>query len=466
MADLKQINYVSPEKLGYYDSKLKIWVAAADDAVKADLQAKIDAANQAISAEETRAKAAELANAQAAEAAQKAADDAQGHSEALAAKVGEVPADQTVMGIIQNIQENAYDDTEIRGLISDNADAIVAEKERAEGIEGGLETRLAAVEEDYLVEADKTELEGKIKTNTDAIAVLNGDGEGSVAKQVADAVAGIVDGAPEAYDTLKEISDWIAAHPESVAAINSAIQANTDAIDALEALVGTLPEGEDSANIVAYIQKLVNAEAATREAADNGLDTRLQAVEAKFTGDASVDSKIAAAEQNAKDYADELNEAMDGRVADLEAIDHEAYVAADAALKEELNAEIAKKANASTVSDMDAAYKLADTQLSGRLDVLEAINHDAYVAADTALETALKKYADEEDAKVEARVEALETASATHALASDVTALSQTHATDKQALLDADAALSERLDVLEATEHQEISTEEIDAWFA
>ena len=216
MADLTKttINFVSPEKLGYYDSKLKTWVAAADDAVKADLQAKIDAANQAISAEETRAKAAELANATAAEAAQKAADDAQAHSEALAAKVGEVPADQTVMGIIQNIQENAYDDTEIRGLISDNADAIAAEKERAEGIEGGLETRLAAVEEDYLVEADKTELEGKIKANTDAIAVLNGEAEGSVKKTVNDAINKFATDVTndDVVNSYKELIDWAAEH--------------------------------------------------------------------------------------------------------------------------------------------------------------------------------------------------------------------------------------------------------------
>lgn len=35
----------------------------------------------------------------------------------------------------------------------------------------------------------------------------NGEGEGSVKKQVNDAVAKIIADAPEAYDTLKEISD-------------------------------------------------------------------------------------------------------------------------------------------------------------------------------------------------------------------------------------------------------------------
>ena len=54
---------------------------------------------------------------------------------------------------------------------------------------------------------DDTEVKASIKANSDAITVLNGSGEGSVSKQVADAVAAIVADAPEAYDTLKEISD-------------------------------------------------------------------------------------------------------------------------------------------------------------------------------------------------------------------------------------------------------------------
>ncbi|MFR7913775.1 hypothetical protein [Eubacterium ramulus] len=35
-------------------------------------------------------------------------------------------------------------------------------------------------------------------------------------KRVADAVAAIVNEAPEAYDTLKEISDWISGHETDV----------------------------------------------------------------------------------------------------------------------------------------------------------------------------------------------------------------------------------------------------------
>lgn len=88
-----------------------------------------------------------------------------------------------------------------------------------------------------------TAVEGKASANETAIGVLNGDETtaGSVKKTVADAVAKIVADAPESFDTLKEISDWIASHSESAATMNSAIQTNSSAITALQTLIGSLP---------------------------------------------------------------------------------------------------------------------------------------------------------------------------------------------------------------------------------
>lgn len=101
----------------------------------------------------------------------------------------------------------AYDDTQVKADIAANTTAINNEVTRAKAAE---------------------------EANASAIEAL----EASVATQIADAVAGIVAGADESYDTLKEISDWIKAHPDEVASLNTSIQANTSAITALEALVG------------------------------------------------------------------------------------------------------------------------------------------------------------------------------------------------------------------------------------
>lgn len=69
-----------------------------------------------------------------------------------------------------------------------------------------------------------------IKKNTDAIAVLNGDGDGSVSKQVSEAIAAVVAEAPEAFDTLKEIADYIAGDKTNAAELLNKINANTSAI--------------------------------------------------------------------------------------------------------------------------------------------------------------------------------------------------------------------------------------------
>ena len=51
---------------------------------------------------------------------------------------------------------------------------------------------------------------------------------------VVNKIAAVVAGANTSYDTLKEISDWILAHPNDVAAQNSAIANNANAITALQ----------------------------------------------------------------------------------------------------------------------------------------------------------------------------------------------------------------------------------------
>ena len=122
-------------------------------------------------------------------AAKKAGDDAQADVDALAGKVGTVPESKTVVQMIADAQAAAtYDDT-------------------------ALKNRVSATET--------------------AIDTLNGTGAGSVKKQVADAVAGIVADAPEAYDTLKEISDWITDHADDASAMNTQINANKSAIEKL-----------------------------------------------------------------------------------------------------------------------------------------------------------------------------------------------------------------------------------------
>lgn len=149
--------------------------------------------------------------------------------------------------------------------IAANTEAINNEVSRAEEAEGQLSGRLDTVE--------------------GAIETLNGEAtvEGSVKKQVNDAIASVVASAPEDFDTLKEISDWISGHSDSAAEMNSSIQANATAIAALEKLVGELPEGISASNVMDYIAEAVAKEETRATGVEGGLNTRLTAAESTIS---------------------------------------------------------------------------------------------------------------------------------------------------------------------------------------
>ena len=58
--------------------------------------------------------------------------------------------------------------------------------------------------------------------------------EDQVNNKVTEGVASIVADAPEDFDTLKEMSDWLTKHDESAAAMNTSIKKNSDDITALQ----------------------------------------------------------------------------------------------------------------------------------------------------------------------------------------------------------------------------------------
>lgn len=74
-------------------------------------------------------------------------------------------------------------------------------------------------------EYDDSALKKRISDNEAAIAALTGDGDGSVKETVADAIAQVINGAPEDFDTLKEVSDWIKNDKTGAAKMASDIEA-------------------------------------------------------------------------------------------------------------------------------------------------------------------------------------------------------------------------------------------------
>ena len=123
---------------------------------------------------------------------------------------------------------------------------------------GTLAERVTAIEEDYLKAADKAELKDAIDT--------------AKTEAVAEAVATVLgEGTSEDFDTLKEVADWILSDTTGATALMTRVTTIENdylkgadktelqgEIDALEELVGTLPDGAASTTAVAYIQEVID----------------------------------------------------------------------------------------------------------------------------------------------------------------------------------------------------------------
>ena len=192
---------------------------AKDDAIKAAQ----DAADAAQKTADGNAEAIEAINdeetgilAQAKAYTDDEAGKVQESVDTLSDKVGAVPEGSTVMGIITNIQENAYDDTALVG--------------RIDAVEGKVTTLIGD-------DADKS-----VRT------IANEE----LAKQL------IADGAKEALDSLEEIAAWIQSHPDDASAMNLAIEALQNKV-----VLGTYVDGEETkeyATVKAYVEAVTGAE--------------------------------------------------------------------------------------------------------------------------------------------------------------------------------------------------------------
>lgn len=360
------INYVSPERLGYYDEKSKAWAKAQDQAVKDALQAEIDKANEAIEAEKTRAIGEELTLTQAAQAAHDAANKAQGEVDALETLVGTLPEGANAKDVIGYINEKTAN------IASDTALGELTERV------ANAEADIDNIKKDHLKEADKTALQNQITANSTAIETLNGGEatEGSVLKTVKDEINDFATKMTEdgTINTFKEIVNYIATHGGEAAEMAAAI-------DTLETLVGSkavaeqIAEAITAANLDQYATDAELAEAIARIVV---VEDKAHTHENEEVLKGVTAEKVAAwdaAEANATGHADELNTAMDTRVKALEGVDHDAYKTADATLKAELDESIGKKADATAVADMDTAYKAADAALDGRVTALEGVTY-------------------------------------------------------------------------------------------
>lgn len=295
-------------------------------------------------------------------------------------KIGTVAENKTLVEMISDAQTAAtYDDTALVG-------------------------RVAAIEGDYLKAADKTAIETKMATDiatakTEAIETVLGEA------------------VPEDFDTLKEVAAWIQSDTTASAQLVTRVTniendylkgadktALQGEIDALETLVGSLPEGAVSTTVVAYIKEVVDglkigdyAKAAdltalaTRVTTAEGKITALEEVGAEKNIIASVDTSQFAIDESrnltlldiAMGKVTGLSDALNGKVDKIEGyslLSPTDKTKLDALVIGESGVEISGKVNAANVEGLgdwittnrDSVAGLFDTTSATKLNGIEA----------------------------------------------------------------------------------------------
>ena len=358
--------------------------------------------------------------------------------EAVDGKIGEVAEGQTVMGIIKNIQENAYDDTELRGLITgltnnkadktqvatDIADAVKAEKSARETAVAGVQSAVDTLSGTHAT--DKKNLEDAIALKADATTV-NELAEASATKEALQAEV------KRASDEEARIVGLVEAEVTRATGVESGLNTRLEKVETFFELADgeKLDEAKDT---LIEIQKLIDEDAAAADVMVKDIAANKKAIEDHvatnhdFAGaDAALKSELegkinAKADSSVVEAIDDRLEAEEGKVATLQGEMAQAKLDIDA-----VEAAVATKAEAQALTDETTARTEADEALDERLQLVEAIvggdgentvselieaakqeaistaSQDATEKANKALEDA-KKYADDEDAKIEATV--------------------------------------------------------------
>lgn len=315
---------------------------------------------------------------------------------------------QTVEGEVSTIKGDylkAADKTELAGLVT-------AEKERAEGIEGGLRTDVDAIKGDYLKKADKEALQGSIDGVAADLAVVSGDYLKSSDKTAL-------------QSNIDKKADQTA--------LDAEIERATGVEEGLQNQINLIMNNPDTKDVIDSISEF------TQYVSEHGT------IADGFRTDIDKNKEDIAAEVK---RAGEAEGALADRLDVLEAIDHDAYKGADASLKSELEGKIALKADASALSEAVEALEGVDSALDGRLAAVEGKLGSGEGNVSSMIATAKQEAID----------------SAVGTAAADAT--SKANAAEAAAKGHADSlntAMNTRVEALEAIDHEHGNKSELDS---
>lgn len=380
----------------------KVGQDAADGQPATGLFAEVDKVASDLALEIQRAQGAEVANTNAINALDGRMDQAELDIDALQAKfAGDDSIENQIAAVQANVEKHYEDEAKENQKLQAAIDKKVAQADYDAKIEdleladSGLAERIAAFEGDEnkagsvkqqikaavdAIDGDMSVLEGKVKANEDKLAGLENAtvkaeieaAQAAAEKHADDAITALVDSAPEAMNTLKELADAIKTHGTEyeayVATVTADIatakqeaiaQAKKDA-QALDATLKAELQAEIDADVKAEADRAKAEEEDIRAdfaAADAALHTTISA---EIDADVKVEKERAeGVEQGLQAAIDKLNgaDSVEGSVAkavkDAVGVENQRALAQEAAIRSEFTA--------------------ADTTLGNRISTLEGL---------------------------------------------------------------------------------------------
>ena len=343
----------------------------ADEATADTAFGKIAKVKADLTAEAAAARAAE-------KVAKDAADAAQADVDALEILVGDAADtkdDATVFGAIAKEKDRAMT---AEAAVDAKAEANKAAIETLNGdvnVDGSVDKKIKDAIDQVNTAADS--LEDRVAINEGKLAVIQGEGEGSIKKAVAD----LVNGAPEAMDTLKELADSITKHESTyqayVAQVAKDIAAAKDAAIKKAGELDTALHTTITGEIATAKQEAITDAGTAADGKVTALENKLQPkIDAKVA-QSEYDTKVAALTKADIDNLAEAKEYADAEDAKIEAIlGHKAVEGGEAATG--LCADVA--ANAAAIAKEVEDRKAADKVLTDRLDALTGDGADSVAA--------------------------------------------------------------------------------------
>lgn len=272
---------------------------------------------------------------------------------------------QTDLGTLDEaVEGHATRLTAVEKVASANAEAIA-----------DLTADFGVVAEDYASKDALKAVSDVAEANKAALVVLNGTGEGSVNKQVADAIAGVVANAPEDFDTLKEVADWIGSDTTGAAQMQVNIANLKTSVEDLDGRLDTAESDIDTLQSdMNAVEKLATDNKAAHEKNAADIATANTAIEKNASDIVKANTAIA----TEKSRAEQVEAGFEERIAELE----EMTTSGTGSIAQQIDA--AKAAAIKDAKDYtDGQVNTLETELTSAIGTAkqEAINAAATNAA-------------------------------------------------------------------------------------